>query len=274
MTDALKQARDALSDAAKRLVINYNRNEAPEWEDIEAVHDAALLIRAAIARADAAQAAPVAGWRLVPVEPTDAMVDATHHGQPVDDIWRDMLAAAPPAPAAQPLTECNDNDSPWLVRKPCAAAGKCARAAVTEAMVTAYLMANDAYWKRVDAEPTKLGKWRNGTPSEATRVSLAAALQAAQQEPAQADARDALPPVEGDVLPPIGSTVLIHLASSCKWVPHTVVGYYVWPNHGLVQSVFRVFVRVRSADGYLNARCLQDIRYPDDAAQAKPAGGA
>ena len=103
-----------------------------------------------------------------------------------------LLAAAPPAPAAQPLTECNDNDSPWLVRKPCAAAGKCARAAVTEAMVTAYLTANDAYWKRVDAEPTKLGKWRNGTPSEATRVSLAAALQAAQQEPAKADAREAL----------------------------------------------------------------------------------
>jgi hypothetical protein len=35
------------------------------------------------------------GWKLVPVEPTEAMVDATHHGQPVSDIYRDMLAAAP-----------------------------------------------------------------------------------------------------------------------------------------------------------------------------------
>lgn len=57
--------------------------------------------------------------------------------------------------------------------------------AVTEEMVTAYLTANDAYWKRIDSEPTKLGKWRNGTPSEATRVSLMAAL-AASPKPQQA----------------------------------------------------------------------------------------
>ena len=59
-------------------------------------------------------------------------------------------------------------------------------ACVTEEMVTAYLTANDAYWKRIDGEPTKLGKWRNGTPSEATRVSLMAALAAAPAAPAQA----------------------------------------------------------------------------------------
>lgn len=56
-------------------------------------------LRAALA----AQVAAPAGWKLVPLEPTDAMVDATYHGQPVDDIYRDMLAAAPqPAPSAQP----------------------------------------------------------------------------------------------------------------------------------------------------------------------------
>lgn len=70
------------------------------------VSDSATIIklcRAAIAadRAlNAPQAAPVAqaeraGWVLVPVEPTDAMVDATYHGQPVADIWRDMINAAP-----------------------------------------------------------------------------------------------------------------------------------------------------------------------------------
>lgn len=46
---------------------------------------------------------------------------------------------------------------------------------VTEEMVTAYLAANDAYWKRMD-RLHPLGKWRDGTPSEATRVSLEAAL--------------------------------------------------------------------------------------------------
>lgn len=45
------------------------------------------------------EAAPQGGrWKWVPEEPTDAMVDATHHGQPVADIYRDMLAAAPPSP--------------------------------------------------------------------------------------------------------------------------------------------------------------------------------
>jgi len=59
-------------------------------------------------------------------------------------------------------------------------------ACVTEEMVTAYLTANDAYWKRIDGEPTKLGKWRNGTPSEATRVSLMAALASAPSTPPHA----------------------------------------------------------------------------------------
>lgn len=37
------------------------------------------------------------GYVLVPVEPTDAMIDATYHGQPLADIWHDMIAAAPSA---------------------------------------------------------------------------------------------------------------------------------------------------------------------------------
>lgn len=47
---------------------------------------------------------------------------------------------------------------------------------VTDAMVDAYLKANDAYWKRTDELPTAPGKWRTGTPREATRESLRAAL--------------------------------------------------------------------------------------------------
>lgn len=53
---------------------------------------------------------------------------------------------------------------------------------VTEEMVEAYLTANDAYWRRIDAAPGKIGKWRNGTPSEATRISLMAALAAQPQQ--------------------------------------------------------------------------------------------
>lgn len=43
---------------------------------------------------------------------------------------QDLLAAIDSARAAlteQP-SECNDNDSPWLVCKPCVATGKCAKA--------------------------------------------------------------------------------------------------------------------------------------------------
>jgi hypothetical protein len=49
---------------------------------------------------------------------------------------------------------------------------------VTDAMVDAYLKANDAYWKRADELPTPPNKWRTGTPREATRESLRAALAA------------------------------------------------------------------------------------------------
>ena len=46
-------------------------------------------------------------------------------------IRRLAVAATPPTEpqAAQPLQECADNDSPWLVCKTCAATGKCAQAA-------------------------------------------------------------------------------------------------------------------------------------------------
>lgn len=54
-----------------------------------------------------------AGWKLVPVEPTDKMVQAAHHldlsympGQEGADraaIYRAMLAAAPQQPALQPV---------------------------------------------------------------------------------------------------------------------------------------------------------------------------
>ena len=74
-------------------------------------------------------------------------------------------------------------------------------------------------------------------------------------------AREPLEPVEGDLLPAIGSKVLIHLASQDQWVEHTVAGYYVWGDlDGRENRRHRVFVRVVDADGILNARMLCDVR--------------
>lgn len=54
---------------------------------------------------------------------------------------------------------------------------------VTDEMVTAYLQANDEYWRRMDEGPEEIGVWRNGTPREATRVSLESALTAPSAQP-------------------------------------------------------------------------------------------
>ena len=68
--------------------------------------------------------------------------------------------------------------------------------------------------------------------------------------------------VPGDILPKINEWVLIHLNRQNQWVPHKVVGYYVWP--GLDEpTAFRVNVRVRDAQEYLNARSLEEVRRLD-----------
>lgn len=81
--------------------------------------------------------------------------------------------------------------------------------AITDAMVDAYLRANDAYWREVDALPSDPTKpWRQGTPREATRVSLAAALDAAQAEPVALQLlREELPHAEWEDkhIHPVGS---------------------------------------------------------------------
>lgn len=76
---------------------------------------------------------------------------------------------------------------------------------VTDAMVTKYLNANDAYWSAVDALPEPErdpSKWRQGTPREATRVSLSAVLSTC------ALAAPAWQPIES--APKDGTTVLVY----------------------------------------------------------------
>ena len=81
---------------------------------------------------------------------------------------------------------------------------------VTDEMVAAYLDANTEYWRQQDEMPAKTpSKWRNGTPQEATRVSLEAALRLAQ--PAQAPA---VP--EGFVLLPKKATPQMLLAAGYR----------------------------------------------------------
>lgn len=80
------------------------------------------------------------------------------------------------------------------------------------------------------------------------------------QEVCEAVGQLGIEPVYGDLLPQVGDPVLIHLGRSERWVKHTVVGYYVWKDLGGSDSLHRVFVRVRSEDGYLNARMLKDVR--------------
>jgi hypothetical protein len=55
---------------------------------------------------------------------------------------------------------------------------------VTEEMVSAYLQANDSYWRETDELPTPPDKWRTGTPRGATFAGLRAALALATPAPA------------------------------------------------------------------------------------------
>lgn len=94
---------------------------------------------------------------------------------------------------AEPVRECGNGECGWKgttnrmlgsVGPLCPDCGETTESAatpaapgeVTDAMVDAYLKANDAYWKRTDELPKSSVKWRNGTPREATRESLIAAL--------------------------------------------------------------------------------------------------
>jgi hypothetical protein len=66
--------------------------------------------------------------------------------------------------------------------------------------------------------------------------------------------------VVGDVMPPVGSTVKIHLASTDEWVDTTVIGYYAWGDLDGNESLHRLFVRVQHDSGVENVRLLKDVR--------------
>lgn len=92
-------------------------------------------------------------------------------------------------------------------------------------------------------------------------------------------AQEQADPVDGDMLPPVGAKVLIHLGRQDAWVEHTVTGYYVWPacKHQVrdgEQDAHRVFVRVKDAKGYDNARLLSKVKFVGQAAPQAPVAAA
>lgn len=117
MTDtrkAMQQALEALSDFAR---FQSMMMDGPDDSDRMLAEDYAEAgfkkmpaAIEALREALSQQGEPVAGWKRVPVEPTQEMVDAVKRAYPDNrftrDSYRAMLAAAP---AAQPDTKviCN-----------------------------------------------------------------------------------------------------------------------------------------------------------------------
>lgn len=93
------------------------------------------------------------GWKLVPVEPTQEMVDACFEGTSTGGIqrgYREMLAASPAAPHTAPIEPiCATGGAEWV---------EC-----SEDMPDQYVTVRIAYW---DAERKKwdkdAGQWQGG----------------------------------------------------------------------------------------------------------------
>lgn len=84
---------------------------------------------------------------------------------PVNASWSAWQARAAIAQQAEPVQECADNDSPWLVCKPCVAAGKCKQADAQQAEPCSFppqvpnehghLLTTEALWRMyVEDAPT------------------------------------------------------------------------------------------------------------------------
>ena len=79
-----------MNEEVERKLYEDWLHQSPEFADTIISAWDVWLGRAALS----APAVPE-GFKLVPIEPTPEMIDATYHGQPMDDIWRDMVNAAP-----------------------------------------------------------------------------------------------------------------------------------------------------------------------------------
>jgi len=130
--------------------------------------------------------------------------------------------------------------------------------------------------------PTVQGAWRDalrrsGATDHHGRIAFLPSQleQFVSMLTAQQPAQEQAEPVDGDMLPPVGTKVLIHLGRQDEWVEHTVTGYYVWPacKHQVKngeKDAHRVFVRVKDARGYDNARLLSEVKFLSQASHQEP----
>ena len=210
------------------------------------------------------------GWKLVPVEPmqeqisaareeTDRQFGAYGERADYDDTYRVMVAAAP-----APIASSSNVYGPGSATSPAAAhmlaTGAFPATVATEAVAQGGGV--DVEKVMVLVERFGVEKWAYGRSYEADSAEAANALfnEIRALLTAAPAGVGGLEPVEGDLLPPVGSKVLIHLASPDAWVEHTVAGYYVWGDLGGNKHLHRVFVRVVSESGYPNARMLHEVR--------------
>lgn len=122
---------------------------------------------------------------------------------------------------------------------------------------------NHALWPLIEAYAKSMADQAQNPSHESAKAYAKLARSNLQDALSEMTRPHGLPPVEHDLLPPIGSQVLIHLSSRNEWVEHTVVGYYVWGDLHHDPRLQRVNVRVTDAAGHLNARMLADVRHLD-----------
>lgn len=122
-------------------------------------------------------------WELCAEENgEEACTELVWEGGPIPEPWGErwlkyedeakrliaLVRKHVPTPQAEPLNECNDNDSPWLVCKPCAAAGKCAQ--VEQAQPVGEMVDGFHHVGHGDFAPGVSVVWSAGKPPAGTKL--------------------------------------------------------------------------------------------------------
>ena len=126
-------------------------------------------------------------WKLVPVEPTQAMMDAGDealdavHTPLTTDVWQSMLDAAPDAPSAEPVAHaCWGRQGHVEIQGSDALTSLLGRKAIDPVRVALYALPPDAAAEveRLRARVAGLERWKNSEPDQAdeTRNMFHAAI--------------------------------------------------------------------------------------------------
>ena len=140
-------------EAALRLISALDDDSISRINDLVVLNDAIELLRELAA--EPVQEPVCWGWRVPDGRIT--MIFSERKDNP--DVEVVALYAAPPQrelasePQAEPVRECADNDSPWLICKPCAAVGRCAKLPVAWRSKERINGEFDSGWKLTSNEP-------------------------------------------------------------------------------------------------------------------------